>query len=234
MNIGNERAVTSVLFGRLPQIARSDTFEADGGCLSRRILNLALLVGCIATSPVHANLVTNGGFETGDFTGWTASVWQVSDLDPHSGLSAALNFCAGPPCTDPTSPNSAFLFQDLATIPGGIYNLSFWFNTGFFPTEGSELKVLWGSQQVADFVNVDTNDDYQHSVVTNLTATSASTRLKFLGRQDPAILFLDDIDVEAVLINAIPEPAPVGVTLAGLLMIGAAAGFLPGSTSTSL
>jgi hypothetical protein len=39
--------------------------------------------------PASANLITNGGFETGDFTGWThvggAVVFGASGLPPHSG-----------------------------------------------------------------------------------------------------------------------------------------------------
>jgi len=42
--------------------------------------------------PASANLIANPGFETGDFTGWTAtgSFAEVSPFNPHSGSYGAV------------------------------------------------------------------------------------------------------------------------------------------------
>jgi hypothetical protein len=184
--------------------------------LRTRILSLLLFTASL-TICGHANIVVNPGFETGDFTGWTTNSWGVSQVNPHSGDWAAFTVCVGADCTDPASPFNSFLYQDLTTISGAQYNLSFWFDTGDFPTEGSELSVYWGGVLVADFVNVDTSFLYQQAVIPNLTATGSTTRLEFFGRQDPSVLFLDDIDVEAVS-TGVPEPAPRWLVFPALLV----------------
>jgi hypothetical protein len=37
----------------------------------KALLGAALMSAILISSGAHADLVTNGGFETGDFTGWT-------------------------------------------------------------------------------------------------------------------------------------------------------------------
>jgi hypothetical protein len=174
-------------------------------------LTLAALGGT-----ARANLVTNPGFETGDLTGWTSNSWDVTQFDAHGGLWSAFTVCIGPGCTDPTSIFSSSLYQDIPTAPGGIYTLSFWFNMGDFATLGSELLVLWNGTQVADYVNYDTSFAFQLATIPNLTATGASTRLEFFGRQDPSVLLIDDVAVEGGAQSVIPEPAPKILCLGGL------------------
>jgi hypothetical protein len=40
-------------------------------CAAAAIAGIALSCACLAYSPAVADLIQNGGFETGDFTGWT-------------------------------------------------------------------------------------------------------------------------------------------------------------------
>lgn len=152
----------------------------------------------------QANIVTNPGFDTGSFSGWTSSFWDVSSFAPQAGDFSAITLCGGANCLDPSSPDAAFLFQDLPTTPGAIYTLSFWFNSGVTPDEGSGLRVLWGDSVVAEYMNVDTGNQYQMAVIPDLIATSASTRLEFLARQDPDVFYLDTISVDS---SGVPEPA---------------------------
>ncbi len=84
---------------------------------------MLLLAAALAT-PAHANLVLNGGFETGDFTGWTELgdptyniVWAGN---PHSGFYAGLS---GP--VDVLGGIS----QSIATIAGHSYEVSFWLSS---------------------------------------------------------------------------------------------------------
>src|SRR5260370_30142987 len=87
------------------------------------------------------------------------------------------------------------------------------------PSPVSELKVLWGGATVFDQTinvqNILSDPGWSQFTVTGLTASSATTRLQFEGRQDPAILGLDDSDVEA----PIPEPAYFGLSGSILLAL---------------
>src|SRR4029077_10049470 len=83
-----------------------------------------LLIAVLASAAVSAhaqNLLTNPGFETGDFTGWTlsgdTSFCSVSTQHPHSGsFSARL---AG-------LPGTGFLDQTITTVVGQSYHVDFW------------------------------------------------------------------------------------------------------------
>ena len=92
--------------------------------LVRIILCAAALVCTTAWNANAQNLVANGGFETGDFSGWTHSgdangfdtVGDVSTF-AHSGTHyAALG----------SFPDSGSLEQNLSTVPGRLYTLQFY------------------------------------------------------------------------------------------------------------
>jgi alpha-tubulin suppressor-like RCC1 family protein len=142
------------------------------------------------------DLVLNGGFETGDFTGWTPSALGSIDLSaPHSGnYGAALG-----------GQNLGYLSQTLATTPGATYRVSLWMEEpDGFP--GYEFQVLWNGQTLYDISNAGilnwTNLQF------TVTATSASTVLAF-GIQDiSGLIGLDDVSVT-------PVPDIAGISLAG-------------------
>ena len=100
-----------------------------------RVVALAVALGvCLAPAVARAATVVNGGFETGDFTGWheqdqagSAGSWQV-----YSGTSSPLNgfTIPAPPqgmfaaITDQTKPASNILYQDVALEAGAKHTLS--------------------------------------------------------------------------------------------------------------
>ena len=63
--------------------------EAGMKTSSKVLIGLAAAVAFSLAYPVRANLITNGGFETGDFAGWTQSRGFVEGetfgITPHSG-----------------------------------------------------------------------------------------------------------------------------------------------------
>jgi len=188
----------------------------------------------LGTSTLKADLVTDGGFETGSLAGWTSSVdWvPVPSLPgiingPHSGSYFAATSCIGRFCTSyPTAPTS-FLSQTLATTIGQTYTLTFFLDTGIDPkgrnTIDNALLVTWGGTlawagQSGSFAF---DDGWLGQVIVNgLVATSTSTVLQFSGRQDDSFLGVDDIHVNASAAT-VPEPstiATVGSFLVGLVI----------------
>jgi hypothetical protein len=173
-------------------------------------------------------LVVNGGFETGDFTGWTDSVvqsfdpagcngdpscialvtqerdanrWLISSASPYDGAYFA------------TAQSSAQLYQSLATITGQQYQLAFAFNPG---STGDGLQVFFG----LDPIFIAPGGTAGWTLYTfDVTAASNSTDLRF---SDPnggfnggeTLIGLDDISVTPL--TSVPGPIS-GAGLPGLI-----------------
>ena len=145
------------------------------------------------------NLVVNGGFETGNFTGWTIGPYQpeqtIISPNSHSGQFAAALGPAG---------GDGSLSQDLTTTPGQHYTLDFWLAN--MSTSTDDFAVKWGGTTVMELVNQPAQDytEYKFDVV----ATSTTTHLEFDYRQDPTQWRLDDIS----LVAAASDTAPTSTT----------------------
>ena len=85
------------------------------------ILGLAAPAARADACSVAGNIVTNCGFETGTFAGWTvvdaSGFTAVTAGSAHSGAFGVSTGPVGVPGT---------LTQTLATTSGGTYTLSFW------------------------------------------------------------------------------------------------------------
>lgn len=221
-------------------------------CLERsgRCWRLALAAACLASVAVAQNLVQNPGFETGSFTGWTASSygghggarWEIySGAGAHTGTHYASTGCngsSGGTCIAPDPGAGAWLYQDLATTPGTQYTLTFYYAPGGATGGGvAELQVLWGPSGSplttggngsctgsCVFDNALIGSSTYTKYTMTLTATSTSMRLEFLGRQDPQLDFLDDVSVVAPSPNT-PVPPSLPLTLAGLACVGLFVGY---------
>jgi hypothetical protein len=190
--------------------------------MAKSFCGLLLLLFLIPAA--HADLIVNGGFETGDFTGWTQSGWLIDTTSPNSGVYDAATGCAGASCTTVGDPNSAYLFQDVATTIGTKYTLTFFYDSGQLATTASELLVLWGDptapslSTVVDFVNVDTSGAYVQYTGT-VTATSATSELEFLGRQDLDFYSLDEVSLTGGTTSSVPEPGSLTLVLVGIALL---------------
>jgi hypothetical protein len=188
-------------------------------------LQLLLALSCAVIPATAANIVTNPGFESG-LTGWTASPdWGSGNFAVHSGSLEAYTECVGATCISvPTS----FLYQDLTTVVGQEYDLSFWyrFQGPSSPIGPNELQTYAGGILASDLVNVANNSGVYQQEFTTFTATSTTTVLQFDGRNDPSFLIIDDVCVDApggacVQASTVPEPAPgflIGATFALALL----------------
>ncbi len=142
-----------------------------------------------------SNLVTNGGFETGDFTGWTEggnidgnTYVDSSPNPPHSGNFAAQLGAVG---SDDT------LSQALTTMPGQLYQFQFFYlRDGGTP---SDLHVFWNGTDIYDEANSSAHGYVEHDFY--VMATGSSTSIKFDSRNDPSYDAVDDVSVTPVQIK---------------------------------
>ncbi len=161
-----------------------------------RPLLIILVVSVLVSAPAifAQNLVTNGSFETGDFTGWTTG-GNFVDTQVVSGVNYAYsgaqdgNFYVtmGPVSSDGT------LSQTLATTPGAQYTITFWFaSVGDSP---SDFSAYWNNTPLLSFSNPNTGANWtQYTFV--VTATGSDTLL-FSFRDDPGYMALDDVSVSS-------------------------------------
>ncbi len=197
------------LFGTLPSSAHATWSKGFG------VIKLLLTLGCagalVLPAAASSNLVFNGGFESGDFTGWILSgnpiPGVVDTSSPHSGTYAAKLFAAGSP---------GYMEQILPTNPGTIYQLTY-----FVESDGGVPNLF--SAQIAGTSLFDATNIPSQSYVEYLfsfRAASNSTDLKFGFRDDPGSLHLDDIAVTAT-----PEPGSLyllGLAIASAVFSGLA------------
>ena len=94
-------------------------------CIATFVLSIGLLL--VATAPLTSaqNLIINGDFETGDFTGWTVTLAPSGsnifvDHGPFPDTTLGAFFGA-------TGSDFDSISQTFATIPGAFYTLTFFY-----------------------------------------------------------------------------------------------------------
>jgi Carbohydrate binding domain len=157
----------------------------------------------------NANIVNNGGFETGDFTGWTqtgntGATGVGTGIDAHSGTYGAFFGPVG---------SVGGITQTLSTTPGAFYDLNFWLrNDGGTP---NSFSVTFDGTFLLTFSDAGAFSYTQYSFP-GLLASTGSTALTFLFRQDPAWYRLDDVSVDPYNASATPLPGALPLFATGL------------------
>jgi len=184
--------------------------------LTKPLFALLLLM---AMPAAQANLIVNGGFETGHFSGWTLSgniyrtyesVVSSSDFTPHSGDYSAEFGPFG---------SLAYLSQSFTTQIGTTYNLDFWLaNQGGTPNSFAVSVDNFASTLFSATDNPEAFGwtDYSKPFV----ATDTNTTLSFSFQQDPHYYYLDDVSVTGGSAN-VPEPGTMALFAIGMVAMGA-------------
>jgi len=164
-----------------------------------------------ATASARAELVVNGGFETGGFFPWLVppnvplgrpnpQYFQINNNQAHSGTFFGIM----------SSSQLRFMSQVLPTTAGEDYEMSFWVRrTSIGP---GPFRVRWEGQLVYDpfLSNLDYMELKRHTVLLHSNITCSL--LEFGQSYFPQEYHVDDISV-------VPIPAP---SAAPLLLLGSA------------
>lgn len=156
------------------------------------------------TLQVGQSIVQNGGFESGDFSGWTlignivtgTTVYNAVETSSFSSIVHSGNYGAFLGDT-----LLATLSQNLATIPGQDYLVSFWVNN---QTTGAGQQFLfnWNTNKLSTSNTIYSLLNPPVLPWTNpqfiLTAASTNTVLQFAAENPPGGFGLDDVSVTPI------------------------------------
>jgi hypothetical protein len=171
----------------------------------------------VLANPNPLNLLTNPGFETGDFTGWTLSGdtggCSVSTLHPHSGSFSARLGPLG-------FQTDGFLDQTITTVVGQSYHVDSWLaNIG---NVTRHLNAFSASFAGVTFYFVVNSPAFPYTDVSaNITATSTSSDLHFAFFNRPyhfvaPYWYLDDVSVTPCgSVGSWTEQAPYPIVVSG-------------------
>jgi len=164
-----------------------------------------------------ANLLTNGSFQTGDFTGWTQG--------GNEGATGVCNGCVGYTGEDADGffaflgpvGSDGTLSQSFSDVSGDSYVFSFWYNNNNGGTP-EDFSAYWDGTQLLSIIDSPNTDGWVNYTFTE-TGTGTDT-VQFDARNDPSYDALDNASVAGV--SPIPEPSSFLLMGSGLLGLAGA------------
>ena len=177
--------------------------------VARTLVLSTLLVLALASGAQAANLIVNGGFETGDYTGWTSTGPGRFAVEPsgvggwpsHSGNFFSWEGAIG---------SDHLLSQTFADTAGQGLTIAFWYgSSGSTP---NDLNVFWNAGLIFNLTDLaSTKPDYS---LFRFFVTATGTDTLTIGiRNDFSFQALDDVSVTPT----IPEPGTLVLMGSGLL-----------------
>lgn len=194
----------------------------------------------LTASTAGANMIVNGSFEQDVVTakqkwniytsisGWSLGYgpsievqagvngWLAADGQQYVELDSDINGPGGGHY--PGEAANSGIFQDINTIAGQHYELTF----AFSPRPGvadNKLRILWDGQLV-DTLSANgqglSNTNWQYYSY-SLTASDAVSRIEFgdISKADTYGTFIDDVCL--VSLNNVPEPGALSMMIIGLI-----------------
>jgi hypothetical protein len=173
------------------------------------VLAFAAVLG--ASRPASADILVNGSFETGDFTGWATnggflavSTAGFDGLNPSDGTFFASMGTVG---------GLGTIAQDFATTAGNTYELTYTLaSDGGTP---NEFATVVNGNILFDQVNIPQQGMTLYTF--DFVATGATSNLTFFEQNDPGFLGLD-----AVAVRSVPEPSAIALFGVGAIGLVAA------------
>jgi len=184
------------------------------------VVALALVAFTISAPATFAqNLLTNGSFETGDFTGWTTGGnFEFSQVVSgpyyvYTGAEDGNYYATFGPVSSPGT-----LSQSFSDQAGAQYTFSFWLAAnGDSP---SSFSASWDGTQLVSLTDPNTGAQWQQYTFTT-TGTGHDT-ITFAIQDDPAYIALDNVSVTQQS-GTVPEPSSILLLASGVLGLGSMA-----------
>ena len=194
-------------------------FASDGVDHSATITPTVDFIEPHALAP--ANLIVNGGFETGDVTGWTLGGDTSSDVPaavagpnplapndaPHTGVHYAL-FTG--------LPDEQTMSQTVATTDGQHYTVDFWvMQDQPISNVGNDFSVSWNGTALTSLTDVGQQSNYTEYQF-DVTGTAGSSTLEFSGSNGSGFWDVDDVSVLQGAPNTVQQMSDETTALTGV------------------
>jgi hypothetical protein len=166
----------------------------------KKIIAAVTLLGALVSTGAHANLITNGDFSTGDFSGWTMKLKKndAPYVSVDNDAAKLGNYSFGS------------MSQIFTTTIGQLYQISF--DLGSPKGPGSAFIAVFDGTTIFS----EKNQAFKTTTFTfDAVASSSISKLAFGFKDVPDYFSLDNISVVPV-----PEPETYTMMLGGLLLLG--------------